>query len=95
MEKNLQRLRNIDKAINKIAGHLAHTEIENNNLKNQIRELNNTIAGQEDQITKLREQMKLLEVSRSVETGKGSIEAKAKINELVREIDKCIGLLNS
>jgi len=37
---------------------------------------------------------KKLKISRSLETTKGSLDARLKINELVREIDKCIVLMN-
>jgi len=95
MEAITEKLKKIDSAVEKLTNALLHSKTENNNFKNQIRELNTTIAGQKEDMVKLQEQLKLLKVSRSVETGKGSYEAKVKINELVREIDKCIGLLNS
>jgi hypothetical protein len=45
-------------------------------------------------IQKLEEEIKIIKLSGTIESKEGKEEAKAKINELVREIDKCIGLLN-
>ncbi len=45
-------------------------------------------------IKDLEEKNKITTLTRTVETKEGTAEAKARINELVREIDKCIGLLN-
>ena len=47
-----------------------------------------------NQITKLEEEIKILKTAKTI-SGKGNIEAKNKINEIVREIDKCVSLLNN
>ena len=62
--------------------------------QNEIQELKQIHGEQKDEIIKLKEQYKILKLSKTLETKEGAVEAKAKINELVREIDKCIGLLN-
>jgi hypothetical protein len=46
-------------------------------------------------ITELEEKLKLIKLSKTIENKDGAQAAKLKINELVREIDKCMGLLNS
>ena len=63
--------------------------------RKEIQELNNIHHEQTAEIIKLTEQYKILKLSKTIETKEGAVEAKAKINELVREIDKCIGLLNT
>ena len=60
----------------------------------EIQELNKINGEQKAEILKLTEQYKILKLAKTLETKEGAVEAKAKINELVREIDKCIGLLN-
>ena len=45
-------------------------------------------------IKNLEEKNKIATLTRTLETKEGTAEAKARINELVREIDRCIGLLN-
>ncbi len=70
------------------------TEPERKEFEKKITELQKTIETQEKTINQLEEEQKKLKISRSLEESKGSLDARLKINELVREIDKCIGLLN-
>jgi len=46
-------------------------------------------------IDQLEEKIKVLKLAKALETKEGNVEGKLKINELLREIDKCIGLLNT
>jgi len=49
----------------------------------------------EIEISNLQEKVKLMNISKSVDVSKQDAkETKLKINEYVREIDKCIALLN-
>lgn len=52
------------------------------------------IAELESQLAELEEKNKVIQVAQSLNSGEGSSDAKKRINELVREIDKCIALLN-
>jgi len=70
------------------------TGSEKTELENKIIDLQEIIESQKASINQLEEEHKKLKISRSLETSKGSLDARLKINELVREIDKCIGLLN-
>ena len=60
---------------------------ENKKLKEIIEEKNIFVENLKEEIPKIK-------LAKSLESKEGSNEAKMKINELVREIDKCIGLLN-
>ena len=57
-------------------------------LKKVIGEQQSVIAGHESRL-------KTLTITKTLESIVGNVEAKRRINELVREIDKCIGLLNT
>jgi len=47
------------------------------------------------QIVALQDKVKLMNISKSVDVSKQEVkETRLKINEYVREIDKCIALLN-
>jgi len=61
----------------------------NEKLKSDLNEKNNLIKS-------LEEKIKLLRITKSVATQESEInkESRQKINEYVREIDKCIALLN-
>ena len=49
----------------------------------------------EIEILNLQEKVKLMNISKSVDASKQDVkETRLKINEYVREIDKCIALLN-
>ena len=60
---------------------------ENSELKKVIEEKNIFVKN-------LKEEIQKIKLAKSLESKEGSNDAKMKINELVREIDKCIGLLN-
>jgi hypothetical protein len=61
----------------------------------EIHELKQVINEQKHTIRQLEDKIKILKIAKTTETKEGNVEAKLKINELVREIDKCIGLLNT
>ena len=49
----------------------------------------------EEEVLNLQEKIKLMNISKSVDASKQEVkETRLKINEYVREIDKCIALLN-
>lgn len=62
--------------------------------QNEIQELKTINEQQQKTINELKDKIKLLKIAKTTETKEGAVDAKLKINEMVREIDKCIGLLN-
>ena len=61
----------------------------------RIEELSKEIELHEQAIKQLEEKNKILKLSTSIQSEQGDNKAaRKKINELVREIDKCIALLN-
>jgi predicted nuclease with TOPRIM domain len=67
---------------------------ENQMLKEKNTELASQLSLQAAELAKLKETNKVLKLSESVRTKGDAREANLKINELVREIDKCIAQLN-
>ncbi len=67
---------------------------ENNYLKQQKEKITKTLEVQKSMITDLENKYRILKVSKALEINTGSKDVKKKITELVREIDKCISLLN-
>lgn len=66
-------------------------------LKADNQKLTENIHQQQEEIRKLSEEAQLLKLARSVNSGSESHdkpEMKAKLNELIRDIDKCLALLN-
>ena len=53
------------------------------------------LKDQEEKILTLQDKVKLMSISKSVDINQEGVKAtRLKINEYVREIDKCIALLN-
>ena len=61
---------------------------ENGQLTEQLAEKNQVIRTLEDKL-------KTIKLAKTLGSGTENEQAKLKIDELVREIDKCIGLLNA
>ena len=54
------------------------------------------LESKEKEILSLQEKIKLMNISKSGDTSKQEVkETRLKLNEYVREIDKCIALLNN
>ncbi|MCR9011633.1 hypothetical protein [Gabonibacter chumensis] len=68
---------------------------KNKNLEAEIQALRNRIEQLKGENNRLNENIKALKVANAISTGDGSSEAKIRISQLVREIDKCIALLNN
>lgn len=80
-----------------------HTLMSNNSslrekniqLEAKVFELKNTLNQQKAEIENFNEKVKMLKMAKSLGgDSEKNTEMKLKINELVREIDKCISLLN-
>ena len=75
---------------------------KNRETDTEMKELRIQIERMKSENMKLHEEIKTLKVATAISTGEGSseaengsYEAKMRINQLVREIDKCIALLNN
>ena len=68
---------------------------KNREKDSEIKELRGRIEQMKSENMKLHEEIKTLKVATAISTGEGSSEAKNRISQLVREIDKCIALLNN
>jgi len=67
---------------------------ENLALKEKQQQLKETLENQNKVIEQLEEKNRNLKIAKTVKLAEGNSDVKNKIDELVREIDKCIGLLN-
>ena len=65
-------------------------------IASQLKKLDEEKTNLQNEINQLQEQVKLLKLAKQLEGGsvKDTKEVKLKINEMVREIDKCIALMN-
>ena len=84
-KKNIDNLKDLN----------SKTSLENKELKEELKELNNKIQTQDRINEELDNKYESLKLAKSIAVSSGdSHDAKIKINRLVREIDKCISLLN-
>ena len=68
----------------------------NSNLKEENANLLSDIEQKNIEISTLKDKIKIISISKSVDVSKGDIrQTKLKINEYIREIDKCIAQLNN
>lgn len=65
-------------------------------MASQLKILDEEKTNLQNEINQLQEQVKLLKLAKQLEgdSVKDTKEVKLKINEMVREIDKCIALMN-
>jgi len=68
---------------------------KNREKDSEIKELRDRIEQMKSENIRLHEEIKTLKVAAAISAGEGSSEAKSRISQLVREIDKCIALLNN
>ncbi len=66
-----------------------------NQLQKKQTETESSITLHKQTIVELEKQIQILTIAKSIPTGKEASIAKKKINELLRELDTCIDLLNS
>ena len=70
-------------------------QVDKLNLQKNNDALNVRLQNQEKEIAALQDKIKLMNISKSVDVNTEDVKAtRLKINEYVREIDKCIALLN-
>ena len=68
---------------------------EKDKLGEEVNKLNKLIEEKNDKINELEKKINKLQLARTVlTTSEDKHEAKLKVNRIVREIDKCIALLN-
>lgn len=68
---------------------------QNKGLESKVQDLQSEIENVKRENKELNEEIKRTKVANAISGNDGSYEAKMRINQLVREIDKCIALLNN
>lgn len=67
---------------------------ENEELKKRNQQLHETLEEQKLNVKQLQYKNQIIKIAKAIEREKGSTNAKLLINELLREVDRCVGLLN-
>jgi predicted RNase H-like nuclease (RuvC/YqgF family) len=84
----------IEEKIYRLIGEHKQSAGEIERLGKEILLLNKQLEEQKKVNEELEKKLNILKTVKTLENKEGSAEAKARIGRLVREIDKCIGLLN-
>ena len=87
---------NIESKVNKIISLYNSLKKEKEEILEKNKTLKSELEDRDHDIKMLEEKIKLLRITKSVSTHdvEKNKESRQKINEYVREIDKCIALLN-
>ena len=80
--------------VKKLVNALQSLENDNNKLKEKQAELLQTIENQTDLIKELQNNNRSILIADSIKQTEGNSDVKKQVDEMVREIDKCIELLN-
>jgi len=96
MSEENQSLDGVIHKINKILGKYIELEEKYLNLLEDNSKLKSVIKENKEQINELDNNIKVLKLSKgsAVVAGSDHTELKLKINEYIKEIDKCMAMLN-
>jgi chromosome segregation ATPase len=84
----------IEYKVRRLTGKCGILKAENQRLTEEVNALKNRIETLEASLNELQEKLTVLKLAKSLNREESRTNVKLKINELVREIDHCIGLLN-
>ena len=96
MNKGISAVNEIRNYVKGLQNSLMESSENEKKLKSQIELLGEEKTNLKEEIVKLQEQIKLLKLAKQLD-GEGidkTKEVKLMINEMLREIDKCIALMN-
>ena len=96
MNKGISAVNEIRNYVKGLQNSLMKSSENEKKLKSQIELLGEEKTNLKEEIVKLQEQIKLLKLAKQLD-GEGvdkTKEVKLMINEMLREIDKCIALMN-
>jgi len=89
-------INSIESKVGKLIEQLQQIQRDKSALQRNNDTLSAKLEEQERKIIALQDKVKLMNISKSVDADKDDVKAtRLKINEYVREIDKCIALLNN
>lgn len=91
---NLQ-INKIEQLTEQLVGSHANLQSENLSLQSKVNELEGKLREKNSELALLEIELKNARVAKGIVQGGQEVDlAKAKISSLVREIDRCIALLN-
>jgi dsDNA-specific endonuclease/ATPase MutS2 len=95
MTSALKIVISIEDKLLKLADQQKQLRRNNEDYQKEIQELKKINEEYKKTIHQLEEKINTLKITKTIESREGAVEAKERIAKLVREIDHCIGLLNT
>ncbi|MFY7670740.1 hypothetical protein ACOSP6_06590 [Tenacibaculum sp. MEBiC06402] len=96
MSNTLEAIHSLELKLKEMLARYEFLKSENEILLEQNGELQHLLKEKEQQLVNQKKQFDILKVAKTIEgSNEDSRNTKLKINALIREIDKCITLLNS
>jgi hypothetical protein len=89
-----EKLQKLEQKIRQLAEDHHKIKSDNDILTQKAVSQQLIIDEQKTEIENLQKQVQALKIAKSVESGQDTTKVKEKIQDLVREIDRCIELLN-
>ena len=96
MERGISAINEIREYVKGLKKSINRYRENEEKMASQLKKLDEEKTNLQNEINQLQEQVKLLKLAKQLEgdSVKDTKEVKLKINEMVREIDKCIALMN-
>lgn len=92
LKSNLSAL---ERKIKLLIGDYRSLKMEADQLRAENEELKSTIKAKEDQVSSFQNQIKISKIVNEIDTGEeNTSELKRKIDDYIKEIDKCIAHLS-
>jgi len=95
MSQVLEQLTEVINKVEKLGSRYAEASKENEQLLSEIAQLKSQLRQKDNEISDLLEKQNLIKMAKALPSDESRKDVKLKINDMVREIDKCIALLNS
>jgi uncharacterized coiled-coil DUF342 family protein len=95
MTSSLTFVTSIESKLLKLTEQQKQLREQTDEYQKEIHELKKINEEHKETIRQLEEKINTLRITKTLETKEGAVEAKERIAKLVREIDHCIGLLNT
>lgn len=92
----MEVISSLEKKVKELVKRYAELKRKNTALETELTELRKTVDSQKEAIKNLEEKNKIIKLAKSLaDSNPDTAAMKQKINELVREIDKCIAQMNN
>jgi uncharacterized protein (DUF3084 family) len=79
----------------KLVDKINNLQAAHDNLKEKYLQLEKTNEQIKQSTQELEERIQAIKIAKAIPKGKDSADARKKLNELLRELDRCIDLLNN